>query len=155
MARHVASGGNMTTGEGTERNAFRHVLWQAMITNEFGEGIARRIGNAHEAIKIQQSATVDFNLPLVQNLQAADDVVDFLNNEIGRNIAAGLGENATSLDIARETLRVQRDEGFWTVQTAKDGTLSISRTKITQEQFETGINTLNSLDENGFSEDER
>src|SRR5690606_30760812 len=54
MARHVASGGNMTTGEGTERNAFRHVLWQAMITNEFGEGIARRIGNAHEAIKIQQ-----------------------------------------------------------------------------------------------------
>ena len=155
MARHVASGGNMATGEGTERNAFRHTLWQAMITNEFDAGIARRIGNAHEGIKLAQSGHVDFSLPLVQQLAAADEVVDFLNNQIGRDIAAGLSENATSLDIAKEVLKVQRDEGLWTVQTAKGGTLSKSRTKITQKQYEAGVKILNTLDESGFNEAER
>lgn len=155
MARHISSGGNMTTEEGSERNAFRHALWQTMIANEFDAGIARRIGNAHEGIKLAESGHVDFNLPLVQDLQAADEVVDFLNNEIGRNIAASLGENATSLDMAKKVLKVQRDEGLWTVNQTEDGTFSISRTKITQEQYNTGIETLNTLDEHGFNEAER
>ncbi len=156
IARHVAENGNMTKKLGSERNAFRHALWQATITNEFDVGIARRIGNAHEGIGMFESGEVDFNQPLVRDKFVADEVVDFLNNEIGRGIGEGLGKNATQLDIARRVLQVQRSEGFWVVNRAEDGRpLSISRSRITEEQYNTGLERLDTLDENGFNEEDR
>lgn len=157
IARHVAENGNMTVGIGTERNAFRHALWSATIAHEFDAGIALRIGNAHEGIPIgaQGNAHVDFSVPAPDNMAAADDVVDFLNNQIGRGIAESLGENATQVDIAREVLRVQRNEGLWTANRAENGIISISRTRITENQFNTGMEMLNTLDENGMNEADR
>lgn len=155
IARHVAENGNMSVDLGSERNAFRHTLWQATITNEFNFEIADRIGNAHEGIKLLQSGEVDFSQPLVQDRETADEVVDFLNNRIGRQVAADLGEDATQLDIAREVLRVQRNEGLWSFNEADDGTISISRNRISEEQFNTAMERLNTLDENGFNEADR
>ncbi|WP_170265190.1 DUF6973 domain-containing protein, partial [Salibacter halophilus] len=156
IARHVAGNGNMSDGIGTERNAFRHALWSATITNEYDAGIALRIGNAHEGIPIsaQGNAHVDFSVPAPDNMAAADDVVDFLNNEIGRGIADQLGEDATQVDIAREVLKVQRNEGLWTATETEDGT-SISRTRISEEQFNNGMEMLNTLDDNGMNEADR
>jgi hypothetical protein len=158
IARHVAEGGNMSiAGDiGTERGAFRHALWQATIANEFDNGIAQRIGNAHEGIPMgaQGNAHVDFSVPAPDNMAAADDVVDFLNNQIGRDIGSSLGKNASSIDIAKQVLKVQKNEGLWTA-TQTDKGISISRTKITYKQYNTAMERLNSLDNNGMNEADR
>jgi RHS repeat-associated protein len=156
VARHVAENGNMTVDIGSERNAFRHALWSATIANEFDAGIALRIGNAHEGIPMgaQGNAHVDFSAPAPTNLAAADDVVDFLNNEIGRGIANSFEKGASQIDIAKEVLRVQRDEGLWTATETKDG-ISISRTKITEKQYKAGIKMLNTLDKHGMNDADR
>jgi RHS repeat-associated protein len=158
IARHVAEGGNMSiAGDiGTERGAFRHALWQATIANEFDNGIAQRIGNAHEGIPMgaQGNAHVDFSVPAPDNMAAADDVVDFLNNQIGRDIGSSLGKNASSIDIAKQVLNVQKNEGLWTA-TQTDKGISISRTKITDKQYNTAMERLNSLDNNGMNEADR
>ena len=122
IARHIAEGWNASKDIGTESNAIRHALWSATIANEFDAGIALRIGNAHEGIPIgaQGNAHVDFSAPAPTNLAAADDVVDFLNNEIGRGIANSFEKGASQIDIAKEVLRVQRDEGLWTATETKD-----------------------------------
>ena len=154
-ARHVAEGGNMSVGPATERNAFRHVLWQATITNRFNAETAENFGNAHEGIRLGEDAVIDFDQSLVQNVDAIDDVVDFLNNQIGREIGESLGEDASQIEIARRVLLSQKENGFWTVSRGEDGTFSISRTKITQEQYEKGLEQLNTLDENGMNESDR
>jgi len=158
IARHVAEDGNMSIGGdiGTERNAFRHALWQAIITNEFDKGIAQRIGNAHEGIPIVAQATsfVDFNAPAPDNIEAADDVVDFLNNQIGREIGSKLGKNASPIDIAKEVLSVQKNKGLWTATKTEKG-ISIKRTKITEEHFNIAMKRLSSLDNNGMNETDR
>jgi len=156
IARHVAENGNMSVDIGSQRNAFRHALWSAAIGSEYDAGIALRIGNAHEGIPLgaQGNAHVDFSVPAPTNMAAADDVVDFLNNGIGRGIAGQLGENATQLDIAREVLSVQRNVGLWTATQTDDG-ISISRTRITEEQFNNGMEMLNTLDGNGMNAADR
>ena len=157
IARHAASNGNLTVGEGSERNALRHATWVATITSNHGEGIAQRIGNAHEGIPIgaQGNAHVDFDQPAPDNLGGADSVVDFLNNEIGREIGASLGEGATEYEAAVAALGVQLNEGLFTATTDKDGNISISRTKITQKQYNTAIKTLRTLNRNGMNSEDR
>ena len=104
----------------------------ATIASNYGEGIAQRIGNAHEGIPIgaQGNAHVDFDQPAPDNLGGADSVVDFLNNEIGRAIGAELGEGATEWEAAVKALDVQLNEGLWTATKDKDGNITISRMEI-------------------------
>jgi hypothetical protein len=157
IARHAASNGNMTTGIGTERNALRHATWIATITANYGEGVAQRIGNGHEGIPLgaQGNAHVDFNQPAPDNLKGADSVVDFLNNEIGREIGTQLGEGATEYEAAVAALGVQLNEGLWTATTGKDGNINIARTKITQKQYNTAMETLKTLNRNGMNSTDR
>lgn len=156
IARHVAENGNMTVDIGSEKNAFRHALWSATITNEYNASIALIIGNAHEGIPlgVKVNAHVDFNAPAPTNMEAADDVVDFLNNQIGRGIVNNLKENASQIDIAKEVLKVQNNEGLWTATKTTEG-ISISRTRITEKQYNTSLKTLNMLDKNGMNESDR
>src|SRR5690606_16342118 len=88
IAIHPAENGNMTTGPGTERNALRHAIWMGTIAANYGDGIAQRIGNAHEGIPMgaQGNAHIDFDQPAPDNIDGADSVVDFLNNGIARGI---------------------------------------------------------------------
>ena len=88
---------------------------------------------------------VESKKPVEQDLSAADEVVDFLNNAIGRQIAAGLSGDPSSIAIARQVLREQRDSGLWNVVRASDGKFSIKRKRISQEQFRVAMNKLNTL----------
>jgi hypothetical protein len=158
IARHMAEDKNMTIdGDiGTERGALRHALWSATIANKFGNGIAQQIGNAHEGIPLvaQGNAHVDFSVGAPDNMLAADDVVDFLNNEIGRDIGSVLGGNVSPIDIARRVLNTQKNEGLWTAKQTHTGIL-ISRTKITDKQYNTAMERLNSLNYFGMNEADR
>ncbi|SFW77666.1 RHS repeat-associated core domain-containing protein, partial [Sinomicrobium oceani] len=155
IARHAAENGNMTVGEGSQRNALRHATWVATIKSNYGESAAQRIGNAHEAIDMGANAHVDFGQPAPDNLLGADSVVDFLNNEIGRQIGAELGEGATEWEAAVKALDVQLNEGLWTATKDKDGNITISRTKITQEQYNTAMKTLRTLNRYGMNDADR
>lgn len=157
IARHVASNGNMTTKDGSERNALRHATWIATVTSNYGENAAQNIGNAHEGIPMgaKGNAHVDFNQPAPDNLKGADSVVDFLNNEIGRQIGTELGEGATEYEATVKALGVQLNEGLWTATKGKDGNITISRTKITQKQYNTAMKTLRTLNRNGMNSADR
>jgi hypothetical protein len=158
IARHMAEDNNMTIdGDiGTERGAFRHALWSATIANKFGNGIAQQIGNAHEGIPLvaQGNAHVDFSVGAPDNMLAADDVVDFLNNEIGRDIGSVLGGNVSPIDIARRVLNTQKNEGLWRAKQTHTGIL-ISRTKITDRKYNTAMERLNSLNYFGMNKADR
>lgn len=155
ITRHMTDNGNMSGGIGSESNAFRHALWSGAIASEFGNKIATRAGNAHEGVKAMGGLEVDFSQPLPQNADAADSVVDALNNIIGRGIAESLGEGASQIDIAKAVLGVQKSEGLWEVSTDKDGNLSVSRQKISEKQYNNSMRILNTLDNNGFNEKDR
>ncbi|WP_282086890.1 DUF6973 domain-containing protein [Aquimarina algiphila] len=155
IARHAASNGNLSVGEGSERNALRHATWIATITSNYGEEAANNIGNAHEGVEMGATAFVDFTQPAPDNLSGADSVVDFLNNEIGRQIGTDLGEGATEYEATVAALGVQLNEGLFTATTDKDGNITISRTKITQEQYNTAIKTLKTLNRYGMNSADR
>ena len=155
IARHVAENGNMTTGVGSERNGFRHALWSATIANKYGDKISERISNAHEGIPILESGYVDFSMPLVQNGNVADEIVDFLNNQIGREIAASLQGVTNQINIAKEVLNVYHQQGLWVVNKNENETLSISKHKISEEQYNKAIKKLKTLDENGMNQTDR
>jgi hypothetical protein len=155
IARHMTDNNNMTGGIGRESNAFRHALWSATMTNQFGSEIATQAANAHEGGKVFGSLSIDFSAPLVQNSEYADSVVDILNNEIGRELAGSLGENASQIDIGMQVLNVQKTEGLWEVSTDKDGNMTISRQKISEKQYNAAVKILKSLDNNGFNEKDK
>jgi RHS repeat-associated protein len=155
IARHVADNGNMTVGIGTERNALRHGIWSATMAARFGSQVAEYLGSAHEGIFPGERGFVDFNQPIVQDAQAADDVVDFLNNEIAREIGSQFDNEASSLEIAKVVLEYQRKEGLFIVKTDEEGILSISKQKISDEQYQNGLDALDLLDENGMNENDR
>ncbi|MEM9884713.1 MAG: hypothetical protein AAF849_02405 [Bacteroidota bacterium] len=100
-----------------------------------------------------QVAKVDFNEPLIQDRVLSDGIIDFLNNEIGREIGERVDGN--SIDFANEIINVFQNEGLWTMSTDEKGNIKIQRTKISKEQADNARQTLNTLDNNGFNEEDR
>jgi len=144
--------GNM----GTQVNAFRHVLWQATITKEFGIKTATEIGNAHEENPnaIDYRNEIQLSITPFKTLGNADESVDLGNNIIGRSIGAnnkGLGMK----DLALKALDAFHNDGFWTAYQDKDGSFYMMKTKITDEQYDTLKRVYQELDNNGFTEDEK
>lgn len=154
IARHVAEDGNMSVDIGSERNAFRHALWSSTITKEFGAKTALDITDAHEGVGITDKSKIDFSKPFEGNPDLADNIVDLLNNEIGREIGAN-NKDATQLDLANKVLDVFSKEGLWTAQKNEDGSITITRSKISTEQLNKARNTLNTLDQSGMSQKDR
>ncbi len=156
IARHLAQGGdNLSEGEGTERNALRHGIWSAMIASEFGEGISKRATDSHEGIGVAANSEVDFTKDFDSSDKLlGDQIVDYLNNEIGREFGAE-NEGSSSMDIAKGILNIFKDEGLYTMTSDKDGNISISKTKITQDQYDNAIKVLQTLDQNGFDDEEK
>jgi hypothetical protein len=135
--------------EGGQVNAFRHTLWQATIASEFGESRAAQIGNVHESNPFANLSKTTF-----KNSADADGTVDLLNNQIGRDLAkANPGLNMK--DLSLKILDTFLNDALWTSQKGEDGSFTISRTKITQEQHDQLRQIFNELDENGRREDER
>ena len=67
--------------QGSQVNAFRHVLWQATITNEFGSDIANQIGRAHEenATAIDDKSSTQLSNTTFKSLSEADESIDLAN----------------------------------------------------------------------------
>jgi RHS repeat-associated protein len=128
FAINIKNEARLTAGDGSQQNAIRHTLWQAILTNEMGADHAERIGNAHE-----DNVNIGLNQRTFENLAEADKAVDLLNNEIGRGIGAQ-NEGASNRRLAGEVVLEFHKNGLWTATENKDGA-SIEKTKITQEEY--------------------
>jgi RHS repeat-associated protein len=150
VARFTANMGLMenSAGEGSEVNAARHATWQAKITSTFGQDIAQQVGNAHED-------NPDVNLSIrtftgKDALKQADQTIDLLNNQIGQDIGKN-SMGATTKEIANKVLDVFNKDGLFTATQNKDGSITISRTKISDEQLQRAKDKLNNLGSNGMN----
>jgi RHS repeat-associated protein len=138
--------------EGSEVNAFRHVLWQASITSRYGADIANQVGNAHE-----QDPNVDLSIRTFSGnnpLDQADQSIDLLNNQIGRKI--GESNSSTSQqELALKTLDYFFNEGLYTAVPNSDGTISIVKTKISKDEYNNAKANIKNLNQNGFNKSEQ
>jgi len=133
--------------EGTQTNAFRHVLWQAEITKRFGEDVAKSAGNAHEIF----SGVIDddkINAVEFSELIKADEAADIRNNIIGREIGAAHPEMSTK-ELAMAVMERFKDQGLWTAEEQANGTYTIRQEKLTQEEYEDAIESIMRLSEKG------
>ncbi len=133
-----------SAGEGSQRNAIRHVLWQAMLTNIFGSKQAERIGNIHE-----NGPKADLSQRSFMTMGEADKVVDQLNNEIGRSIGER-NKGADNVTLAKQVADEFYNNGFWTVSENSDNTFSIHKSKISKAEYNKMINDINKMNNNGL-----
>jgi len=138
-----------TRGEGSEVNAFRHVLWQAMIASRFGPEIATDVGNAHEDEVPQQVELATF---IGQgNVERADTAADLMNNETGRAVAAA-NPNASNAALAGQVLERFHTTGLVTTQVEANGWVRTVVTRITDQQYQNAQRLLAPLNNNGFTQ---
>ena len=143
---NVANAAGLRTGnEGDQGNAYRHALWQGIITNEMGARQAQRIGNAHE-----DNLKIDLNQRTFKNMEEADKAVDLLNNLIGREIGID-NKGASNKTIAIKVAKEFYENGLWTASLNKDGSATIEKTKITREQYNAAIIEINKKGNNGLN----
>ena len=133
---------------GSENGAFRHTLWQAQITSEYGSDIAKQVGDAHE-----DNPYIDMGQTFFANINDADKSVDLHNNIIGRaigenNKGAKMDKNAISV------LKVYMKEGLYQAKKIKGG-YKVERVKLNSSKGKKLMNILNQLDENGRYPSER
>ena len=108
-----------------------------------GFTIAKEIGDAHE-----KDPHVNLSQRVFDDISDADQVVDLLNNIIGRNIGCKY-PNEDMKTLAHITLMQFKKEGFFTASKREDGLWFVSRTKITQDQFDTMFEYISMMDSTG------
>ena len=144
------NGKNVT--EGTQVNAFRHGLWQATITATYGESIAKQVGNAHEDNPSANLSQRNFS---GKNAVAkADETIDLLNNQIGREIGKA-NPNGSMQELAMATLDYFHDKGLYTATANKDGSITVGQTKISDEQYQQMKEVFQQLNNNGRNQQEQ
>ena len=136
---------------GSQMNAFRHTFGQALITIKYDREFAEIVGFAHEDLPTIDTTLRRFSNPDIPSnaLFQADTVADQLNNEIGRRIAEGLGPNVSNRDVAKAVLRAFRDDGLYVASFRGRGEVTISRQRLTGQQYQKYTSLLKSLDEEG------
>nr|WP_320159420.1 VENN motif pre-toxin domain-containing protein [Acinetobacter sp. S40] len=127
--------------EGSMGNALRHTLWQAMITKEFGKNIAIEVGNAHESYE-----GTNYNQKSGLTLNKADELIDQLNNQIGRNLSSTSLSNS---DLAKKVLDTYASEGLYQAIKDENGTYSVQKVKLNNQLYELAKSKLNTLDQTG------
>lgn len=75
MAKKAYPSANQAT---RERDAYRHIAWQAMLAKQYGPEVAASVGNLHE----------NKYIPFVGGIGQPESQrqMDLYNNELGRNI---------------------------------------------------------------------
>ena len=147
--------GSENLSEGTQVNALRHGVWQATITAKYGEGIAKQVGNAHEENPNADLSQRTFTGNTTKDaLVKADQTIDLLNNQIGREIGKA-NPNASMQELATATLDYFHNTGLYTATINKDGSVSIGQTKITDEQFKQLNGAFQQLNDNGRTQQEQ
>jgi hypothetical protein len=134
-------------------NAFRHTLWQASITNQFGETTAKMAGYAHENNPAAVTGIKDPSCLTFSGKGAsakADQAVDLLNNQIGQ--AIGKDNPGVSMkDLAIKTLDAFKTQGLWTATKQDDDSFTIGQIKLTNDQYNKASNVLKTTNENGYT----
>jgi filamentous hemagglutinin len=130
-------------GEGDSSNAFRHALWQALITKDFGTEIAQQAGSAHESIISPSSTTGRYS-----TLSQADEIVDQRNNEIGRYLASTT-KSISNVSLARQLLEIQYTQGLYVAVPSVIGGYTVNRQTLSPEAYNRALNILNTLDRTG------
>ncbi|CAM1359482.1 conserved hypothetical protein [Tenacibaculum litoreum] len=138
----VQTGGHKDRG--SDRGAFRHALWQALIAKEFGSEDAKLVGDTHEGKPVDTSKKSG-----IEGIFEADQVADESNNEIGRAFGVGKGQDLNTIDIAKGILNIFKEEGLFTIKKEKDGTFTVTRTKITEKQYNQLLNRWKDLGTDG------
>lgn len=155
-ARHLRDEAGFTGDEAEQSNAFRHVFWQAMITRQFGSTVAFHAGNAHEGVGTLGTIEVDWTKPLVQDVHVIDQVVDVLNNRIGRELGRKYADiPMTKQGLAYTVLHEFYINGLWQRVVDSQGKSSISKVKLSSEQFKAAWDVIDSFDLNLMTEDDR
>jgi hypothetical protein len=127
-------------------------LWQATMTASYGESIAKQAGNAHED---NPSANLSKRSFKGENAVAkADQTIDLLNNQIGREIGKA-NPNASIQELAMATLDYFHDNGLYTTTSNKNGSITVSQTKITDEQYQQLKKVFEQLNNNGRNQQEQ
>ena len=138
--------------EGSEVNAFRHTLWQAEITEDYGEQIAHEVGNAHEANPFAISGA-NRNTTNFSSESEADQSADLRNNEIGRSI--GTTDNPVAMnELALQVLDYFHAHGLWVAEEQPDGTWSVVQRRISDERYTEAHRRLLELNEYGYAPDQ-
>lgn len=143
---NLQKGAGFSKGVGGQGNAFRHTLWQAMLTNAFGDKHAQRIGNAHE-----NSIPADMTTRTFSNLDMADQMADMLNNEIGRSIGM-FNEGADNKLMAEQVLREYKENGLWEVISNDNGGYDVKRVNLSTEQYEKTVQIVRQKGNNGLEQ---
>ena len=136
VATRFATRGEILSGSaenqddrGSQNGAFRHTLWQAAITSIYGESVAEQAGNAHE-----KNPSVDLSQRYFSNLDEADQVVDLLNNQIGRRIGKqNMGANMN--ELAQIVLSEFESKGLYTASQMAEGKYVITLTRISESKY--------------------
>lgn len=136
------------SNEGTERNAFRHVLWQAMISSRYNVDVAKKAGDSHE-----YNPFVDLSVRSFNNLYEADQTADLLNNQIGRNIYLN-NPGANEVQMAQFSLDSFHYQGLYTVSNS-NGLFNIGLSRITNDQYKSSSSIINSLNDKGLSSNKK
>lgn len=149
VASNFAINSKLTNGTpdglGSQLNAFRHVMWQALITKQFGTGIALEAGNVHEA-----NPYVDLSVRMFDGdnkWNEADQTADLLNNRIGRTIGAEYSKESP-VQLAVRALDYYYNIGVF-VGKEKDGKVMVYQHKIDINQYNAVYGQITSLDKFG------
>jgi hypothetical protein len=127
---------------GTEQNAMRHVIWQAIATRNFGEQKAKNIASSHEVNPKADKTRRNFS-----SLVEADEVVDLLNNEIGREIGKS-NPNMSNSQLAVHVASYMKQQGLYVAKPSNGGYV-VSQQKTTPQQFSKQISSLSKTGNNG------
>ncbi len=130
-------------GEGGVGNAFRHTLWQAIITNRLGENIATQVGNSHET-----GFKIDFSKRENISLNKADEMIDQLNNQIGREIAIK-NPNSDNKKLAINVLNYYLKEGLYQAEKNNSNSYNVVKKKLPITVYNNAINKIGQLDATG------
>ena len=135
---------SLGSDEGSERGAFRHTVWQAMITTAYGPNMAKVVGDVHE-----ENPNTDLKIRTYNSLADADQTVDLLNNIIGRSIG-GKSKTNNSKDLAANVLEEFHNNGLWQAR-EKDGKWEVFKGKLSDDKYKSYKDRLNNI--NGLARD--
>ena len=139
---NFAVNSGLSSGQGSPRNAVRHVTWQATIASQFGSRTAAFAGFAHESDPGLRNGGSTF-----AELPKADSYADMQNNIIGRGLAES-NPGASMLELGMQTLEAFKNEGLYVVTGSQEQGYSVERVRLSQEQYEQAQERLREIYEN-------
>lgn len=138
--------GDHQRGAADAINAMRHTLWQATISARYGTDTAKEAGDAHENNPNAELNAIEFRG--TNAFTEADQVIDLLNNQIGRRI--GKNANSTNIqELARLVLEEFHQNGLYTAERNNRYSYSIIRERLSDNDYNRAIQMLSTLDETG------